>query len=435
MAAAFYPPGEIGREEIVRASEEVMARPDIPFTESETILRIAVADMEWDIGVMLYEPGAEIPAGADGRKVGVFLTHGGAGDWRSMEKLARLLAGKLGYRIASMTFPGRLYLPDASRDWPGDTIRDDGTARTPIWLAGEEIADDEYEVVHDASMRARHGIRPNARARPGTRFHDRMASWPLAFEDAMKEICRRYFPPETYSIYVHGHSTGGPFVNMLSQRVDNVVGLIGVENSPFGYIYRRMAGREWTGPFTDLLIRNWREIARYRGAEALKSEGPEALMSLAALMEDVLDEWSDSTRFPQFKAEYIVHYACAPALEAAAEATASRLRLGRAATRELVARYVGMGRELTGPGVKPVPPLLFGITAYSRDHTAEKYRDIVVPAYKAMSPAPRIEVVRFGAGIHSYWAPEEGLPMGTLPAVIRLWEDAVSGGYFLVQGG
>ena len=434
MAPVFHPPEEVGREEIVRASEKVMARPDIAFSETETILRIAAADMEWDIGVMLYEPDDtdDIPTGADGRRVGVFLTHGGASDWRSMEPLARLLAGKLGYRIASMTYPGRLYLPDLSRDWPGDTIRGDGTVRTPIWLDGEHIADDEYEVVHDASMRARHGIRPNARARPGTLFHNRMASWPLAFEDAMKEVCRRYFPPETYSIYVHGHSTGGPFVNMLSQRVDNVAGLIGVENSPFGYIYQRMAGRQWKGPFTDLLIRNWREIARYRGAEALKSEGPEALMSLAALMEDVLDEWAESTRFPQFKAEYIVHYACTPALEAAAEATASRLGLGRTAARELKSRYVGMGRELSGPGVKPVPPLLFGITAYSRDHTAEKYRDIVVPAYRAMSPAPKIGVVRFGAGIHSYWAPEEDLPMGTLPAVIRLWEDAISGGYFLV---
>ena len=433
MAPRFHPPEEIGRAEIVRASEEVMAWPDIPFSETETILRIEAAGLEWDIGVMDYEPdgAARVPAGPDGRGIGVFLTHGGAGDWRSMEPLARLLAGKLGYRVASMTFPGRLYLPDPSRDWPGDTIRGDGTVRTPIWRDGETIADDEYEVVHDSSMRARHGIRPNARARPGTRFHDRMASWPLAFEDAMKEVCRRWFPPGDYSIYVHGHSTGGPFVNMLTQRVANVAGLIGVENSPFGYIYRRMAGREWTGPFTDLLIRNWREIARYRGAEALKSRGPEALMSLAALMEDVLEEWSGSTRFPQFKAEYIVHYACDPALRAAAEATADRLRLGRAARDELAARYVGMGRELAGPGVRPVPPLLFGITAYSRDHTAEKYRDIVLPAYRAMSPAPRVGAVRFGAGIHSYWAPEPDLPMGTLPAVIRLWHDAISGGYFL----
>ena len=121
MPSAFHPPEQVAREEIVRASEEVMAWPDIPFSETETILRIDAADMEWDIGAMLYEPDTEIPVGADGRKVGVFLTHGGASDWRSMEPLARLLAGKLGYRIASMTYPGRLYLPDPSRDWPGDT--------------------------------------------------------------------------------------------------------------------------------------------------------------------------------------------------------------------------------------------------------------------------------------------------------------------------
>ena len=433
MASPFEPPERIERAEIVEASDEVLATPDIPYSETETVFRINVADMDWDIGVMLYEPDdpARVPTGADGRKVGMFLTHGGASDWRSIEPLARLLCAKLGYRIASMTYPGRLYLPDPSRDWPGDTIREDGTVRTPIWKDGELIGDDEYEVVHDASMRARHGIRPNARARPGTNFYDRMASWPLAFEEAMKETCRRWFPADDYSIYVHGHSTGGPFVNMLTQRVDNVVGLIGIENSPFGYIYQRMAGREWNGPFNDLLIRNWRELARYRGAEALKSEGPEALMSLPALMEDIFDEWAQSTRFPQFKAEYIVHYASAPALEEAARVTAKRLKLGPAETEALVAHYVGMGREMTGPGVKKVPPLLFGITAYSRDHTADKYRDIVVPAYRAMDPAPKIRVVQFGTGIHSYWAPEDGLPMGTLPAVIRLWDRAISGGYYL----
>lgn len=248
----------------------------------------------------------------------------------------------------------------------------------------------------------------------------------------MKEVCRRHFPAEDYSIYVHGHSTGGPFVNLLTQRVDNVVGLIGMENSPFGYIYQRMAGREWTGPFNDLLIRNWRELARYRGAEALKSRGPEALMSLPALMEDIFEEWTRSTGFPQFKAEYIVHYASAPALESAAKVTSERLKLGPRETEALAAHYVGMGRELPGPNAKPVTPLLFGITAYSRDHTAEKYRDVVVPAYRAMDPAPKIRVVQFGAGIHSYWAPEDGLPMGTLPAVIQLWDRAISGGYFLV---
>ena len=434
MVKTFEPPERIERADIVGASENVMAMPDIPFSETETIFRINVADMDWDIGVMVYEPAQaeRVPTGADGQKVGVFLIHGGAGDWRSVEPLARLLVSKLGYRIASMTYPGRLYLPDLSRDWPGDTIHPDGTVRTPIWKDGEYIADDEYEVVHDDSMRARHGIRPNARAKPGTNFYHRMAAWPLAFEEAMKEVCRHYLGADNTSIYVHGHSTGGPFVNMLTQRVNNVVGLIGVENSPFGYIYRRMAGREWTGPFNDLLVRNWRELARYRGAEALKSQGPEALMSLPALMEDIFEEWEQSTRFPQFKAEYSVHYASVAALEAAAKVTSKRLKLGGRQTEALVAHYVGMGRELSGSNVKPVPPLLFGITAYSRDHTAEKYRDIVIPAYQAIDPAPKIRVVQLGTGVHSYWAPEDDLPMGTLPAVIQLWDRAISDGYFLV---
>ena len=434
MAETYQPPERIERDEIIAASDEMLGTPDIPFTETETVFRINVADMDWDIGVMVYEPedADRIPAGADGRKVGVFLTHGGAGDWRSVEPLARLLVAKLGYRIASMTYPGRLYLPDPSRDWPGDTLHADGTVRTPIWKDGEFIDDDEYDVIHDDSMRARHGIRPNARAKPGTNFYYRMAAWPLAFEEAMKEVCRRNFSEDDYSIYVHGHSTGGPFVNMLTQRIANVVGLIGVENSPFGYIYQRMAGREWAAPFNDLLIRNWRELARYRGAEALKSEGPEALMSLPALMEDIFEEWARSTRFPQFKAEYIVHYASTPALEAAARVTAERLGLGPRETDSMAAQYVGMGRELTGPGIKPVPPLLFGITAYSRDHTADKYRDIVIPAYRAMDPAPKVRVVQLGTGIHSYWAPEDGLPMGTLPAIVQLWDRAISGGYFLI---
>ncbi len=434
-AAAYVPPDQISRTEIECQSRDVLDLPDIPFSEAETLLELNAAGLEWDVGCMSYRPHDEtaIPSGSDGRKVGVFMTHGGASDWRSLETLARLLTGKLGFHVVVMTYPGRLYLPDPSRDWPGDTIRSDGSVRTPIWKQGEAVARDEYEVVHDRSMRARHGIRTCARARPGTRFHARMASWPLAFETAMKQACRTFFPDTTYSIYLHGHSTGGPFVNMLSQRVKNIAGVIGIENSPFGYIYQRMAGIVWKGPFNDLLIRNWREIARYRGAEALKQDGPRALLSLAALMEDVLDEWGNSTRYPQFKAEYIIHYASAPALEAAARATAERLRLGVAATDELVEHYIGMGQELSGTDVRPVPPLLLGITAYSRDHTYEKYRDIVVPAYEAMTPAPKIRIVRFGAGLHSYWAPEKGLPMGILPAVILLWRDAITGGYFVVK--
>ena len=50
-----------------------------------------------------------------------------------MEKFALLFAEKFACKVVTMTFPGRLYLDDPSRDWPGDTIQPDGTVRTPIW--------------------------------------------------------------------------------------------------------------------------------------------------------------------------------------------------------------------------------------------------------------------------------------------------------------
>ena len=169
-----------------------------------------------------------------------------------------------------MTYPGRLYLNDPSRDWPGDTIAGDcpdRKVRTPIWLRGEEITSDQYELIEDTALRARYGTRLLARARPGTKFYDRMASWPAAFEDAMKHFCRELLPQDLYSIYVHGHSTGGPFGHMLTQRVDNIVGVVGIENSPFANIYRAMIGYEWPGPFNELSIRTWRDLARDKGAE------------------------------------------------------------------------------------------------------------------------------------------------------------------------
>ena len=185
--------------------------------EAEDIFRLAALGLDWDIGVRVYEPqpAANITRGADGKKVGIFLLHGGAGDYKSMEKFALLFAEKFAFKVVTMTFPGRLYLDDDSRDWPGDTIHADGTVRTPIWLKGEHVTPDQYELVRDTGKRMKYGTRTSARAKPGTRFYDRMASWPMAFEEGMKEACRRHFPVGEFSVYVHGHSTGGPYVSML----------------------------------------------------------------------------------------------------------------------------------------------------------------------------------------------------------------------------
>ena len=87
---------------------------------------------------------------------------------------------------------------------------------------------------------------------------------------------------------------------------------------------------------------------------------------------------------------------------------------------------------MSGPGAKPVPPFLFGISKNSRDHSPEVYKEVVVPMFKAMKPTPRVDVVHFESGVHCIWEPEADLPMGIAPAVIMSWDDAIKGGYFEV---
>jgi hypothetical protein len=448
----FDPPAQWPREQVLTASDAVLAMAPGAVREAEDIFRLAALGLDWDIGVRVYEPQpvAAIATGADTRKIGIFLLHGGAGDYKSMEKFALLFAERFACKVVTMTFPGRLYLDDPSRDWPGDTIAPDGSVRTPIWQRDEYVARDQYDLVEDTSKRMKYGTRRLARAKPGSRFHDRMAAWPAAFEQGMQEACRRHLPPGEFSIYVHGHSTGGPYVSMLSQRVPNIAGVIAIENSTFGYINERkhmwgghvgkIAGFEraakdgsaWQDPFNDLYIRTWRDLARYRGSEALGQEGPAALMRLPWLMEEILEAWQVARKRPQFKAEYMITHNIVGALEQAARAAAARLQMSGAETKALVAHYLGYTRELEGPGAKPVPPFLFVISKDSRDHSPEVYREVIIPMFAAMQPAPRVAVTRFGAGVHTYTKPEPRLPIGIAPAAAQFYVQAIQEGYFVV---
>ena len=453
--AHWMPPETFPREDIVKATEALMARPDIETGQSEDIYRIHEVGFDWDMGAVVYEPKdpAKIPTGSDGKKVGVFLLHGGSGDFKQMEKLARLLSGKYGFKVVSGTFPGRFYFDNDSRDWPGDPLHEDGTVRTPIWAKGENITPDQYEVVRDQSMRARYGTRTLARAKPDSLFWHRMAAWPVAMEMGMREAMKRHFPVGDYSVYFQGHSTGGPMVSMLSQRVPNCAGVLAAENSPFGYvdeqkhlwsgglgkiegydrIVTRKKAKKRTDPFNELYIRTWRDRARYAGPEALGQEGPNALMRLPSLMEEIFDWWEKMRMRPQFKAEYLITHNIRGSLQQGAEVTAKRLNLNTDETQALIERYFGYSQELRGPGVKPVPPFLFGIAKDSRDHHIDGYREIVLPMFAQMSPAPRVTVTRFGAGIHHIWSPEPDLPLGIAPAVVQSWHDAIMGGYFVVD--
>lgn len=449
----WRPPAKISRKDVLATSGAVLRRKSRKVRKYEDIFRIKALGLDWDLGVYVYDPqpNGTISRGADGKKIGIFLLHGGAGDFKTMDKMASLFAEKFGCRVVSMTFPGRLFFPDKSRDWPDDTMNADGSIRTPIWKKGERVSQSDFVVKQDRSKRIKYGTRTVIHAKKGTRFYDRMASWPAAFEDGMKEACRRHFPEKEFSIYVHGHSTGGPYVSLLSQRVANIAGVMAVENSSFGTIneqkhlwsgsigkiegFQRLAkkGDAWNTPFYELYIRTWRDLARYEGAEALGQEGPMALMRLPWLMEDILERWVTARKRPNFKAEYIVTHNIVGSLEAAARASARRLGLNRADTRALVDRFVGYTRPLTGDGVKPVPPFLFGISKDSRDHSPEVYREVIIPAFKAMKPRPKIAVTRFGAGVHSYWTPEKDLPLGIAPAVAQFYHDAITGGFYVVD--
>lgn len=427
----WEPPPRLEKSAMTAISDEVLAEPDIPFSEREEIRRIRANGLDWDVGNVVYEPhaGGKIAVGRDGKKLGIFMTHGGASDWRSIERLARTFCGKRGFKVCSMTYPGRLYLPDRGRDWPDDTFHADGTVRTPIWLQGESVDASEYEVKTDTSHRAVYGSRAYAAAKPGTRFYLRMAAWPKAFVEAMKEICRTHFPPEEWSIYVHGHSTGGPFVHTLLQRVANVKGLIGIENSSFGEFYHAMTGHDWPTPFNYLLVRTWRELARYKGAELALAEGEKPLFRLAQVMEEVFEAWNEAKRFPQFKAENWYHNRTPSCLTEAATVAARFQGLDSAATAALVQEYLDYGVPLQGPGVKPVPPILHGINRFSRDHTPKNYR-VIASKFAALDHPPKFRVIEFGTGAHSYWRTEEGLPLGVCPVVVKIWHEAILNGYF-----
>jgi hypothetical protein len=450
----WTPPASYSREQVVAVSDRILGKASYPLRQSEDIFRIESLELEWDIGVMVYEPRdpERVAVGADGKKIGIFLLHGGDGDYKSMEPIAKLYAEKFGYKCVSMTYPGRLCLDDPSRDWPGDTINPNGTVRTPIWKKGEHITPDQYEVIQDAKdspLRVRYGTRTTARAKPGTTFSYRMAAWPKAFEDGMKEAIRRHFPESRYSIYVTGHSTGGPLVFMMSQRVPNIAGVIAAKSSPFGFIKEQQ--HDWSGalgkvagfervstkkatrsdPFNDLYIRTWRDCARYAGPEALGREGPAALMRLPRLMEQVLDWWNEEKARPQFKAEYIVTHNISASLTEAAQVSAKRIGLSPEATEELVDHFCGYPFPLRESGAKPVPAVLFAISKDSRDHSPEVYRDVVLPLFKTIAPAPRVGVTQFGAGTHFYTRAEDGLPLGIGPAIGQFYDDAIRGGYFL----
>ena len=83
--------------------------------------------MDWDIGMVIHEPedSSKIPIGADGKKAGFFLLHGGSSDFKGIERHAKLLASKFGFQsdgrhlsLADFIFPIRAEIGPTIRSTP-----------------------------------------------------------------------------------------------------------------------------------------------------------------------------------------------------------------------------------------------------------------------------------------------------------------------------
>lgn len=431
---SYTPPEVLTIGELIDVSESVLSQPDIPVVTTDEEFRVDCAGLGWDIAGQIFAPDeSRALRGNDGRKVGIFLLHGGGSDHRNMANLASLLATKFGIKAVTVTFPGHWYWSGETHDWPGEPTND-GTGRLRIawWDRQNPIGDDEYEFVKfssDPEIRRNRGSSFFAAAKPGTQFYHRQAAWPLAYEIAFTTACARNFPVDEYTLYLHGHSTGGPFAHMLLQRIENVAGLVGMESSPFGYIKKKMdapgAGGE-RFPFNYQTLRTWRDRARYMGAEA----GSNASQQMAMLMEDIFEAWEADKGKPGIKVEHFVQFAGNEALTAAATALGEILGYDSGQTAELVQRYLGYTKPLSGPGVRQVPPLLYIINENSRDHRVDNYNDVLFPELAKIEPAPKTSLTMFKGGIHNYNKAAEGLPRGVSVVGAKIWYDAIMGGFY-----
>ena len=154
-------------------------------------------------------------------------------------------------------------------------------------------------------------------------------------------------------------------------------------------------------------------------------------MRLGRLMDHVFETWDKAKNHAQFKAESTIHFNGLGPLIDGARAAARRLKLSAEDTERLVGRFVGYTRELAGSDVKPVPPALLLIARTSPDHRMEYYKEIYLPMFAAMRPAPKVHVVQLDLGTHFYSDPEEGLPRGVGAAVAKVWHSAIMGGYYV----
>jgi hypothetical protein len=116
----WQPPQFISREQCIKDTEEILGKPDLQLKQTEDVFRVNVLGMEWDLGMMVYEPdhAGRIPTGADGKKAGFFLLHGGSGDFRGIERIPSSSPISLDSKLSPGLFPGDSIFPTPTEIGP-----------------------------------------------------------------------------------------------------------------------------------------------------------------------------------------------------------------------------------------------------------------------------------------------------------------------------
>jgi hypothetical protein len=91
---------------------------------------------------------------------------------------------------------------------------------------------------------------------------------------------------------------------------------------------------------------------------------------------------------------------------------------------------LGYARELSGPGVKPVPNFL-SIHGINDDTVTLKRCQRSLPLFAKVDPPPKVRPISLGAGVHSWSWSDDKLPQGIVPPVAKLWHDAIMNGFFI----
>jgi hypothetical protein len=100
-------------------------------------------------------------------------------------------------------------------------------------------------------------------------------------------------------------------------------------------------------------------------------------------------------------------------------------------TEALVQQYLGYTRELSGRGVKPLPPFL-SLHGINDDTVTLGRCERSLSLFARLNPAPKVRCVSIGAGVHTWSYTETDLPQGVAPAVAKIWYDAIMNGFYLV---